>query len=126
MTNPISPDVPGPGAIGRIALPDMVRRTARKHPQKIAVVDGPLRVSYAELEADISRLANALLARGLRSGDRVATLCANSYQLIVAMFGIQRAGLVWLPINHNLRADDVDFILGHAEPVFAFIIRSIH
>ncbi len=126
MTNPISPDVPGPGAIGRVALPDMVRRTARKYPQKIAVVDGPLRVPYAELEADISRLANALLARRLRSGDRVATLCANSYQLIVAMFGIQRAGLVWLPINHNLRPDDVDFILGHAEPVFAFIDDTLY
>ena len=125
-TNPISPDVPGPGRIGRITLPDMVRRTARKHGAKTAVVDGPLRFTYAEFDADIDRLANALIARGLRKGERVATLCANSYQYAVAMFGIQRAGLVWLPINQNLRPGDVDYIIGHAEPRFVIIDDTLY
>jgi long-chain acyl-CoA synthetase len=124
--NAISPDVPGPGRIGRIALADIVRRSARKYPAKTAVVDGPTRSTYAELDADVDRLANALLGRGLRKGDRVATLCANSYQCIVALFGIQRAGLVWLPINHNLRPDDVAFILGHAEPRFAIVDDTLY
>jgi long-chain acyl-CoA synthetase len=125
-TNAISPDVPGPGPIGRIALADIIRRSARKYPAKTAVVDGPMRFTYAELDADVDRLANALLGRGLRKGDRVATLCANSYQYAVAMFGIQRAGLVWLPINQNLRPDDVDYIVGHAEPKFAIVDDAIY
>jgi len=124
--NAISPDVPGPGAIGRVAVPDIVRRSARKFPLKVAIVDGPLRATYAELDADVDRLANALLARGLRKGERVATLCANSYQLTVAMFGIQRAGLVWLPVNHNLQPADVEFILGHAAPKFAIVDDTIY
>jgi long-chain acyl-CoA synthetase len=124
--NAISPGVPGPGAIGRVAVPDIVRRSARKFPNKVAVVDGPVRATYAEFDADVDRLANALLARGLGKGERVATLCANSYQLTVAMFGIQRAGLVWLPVNHNLQPADVAFILGHAEPKFAIVDDTIY
>ncbi len=119
--NLVSPDVPMPSRIGRIALADLVRRSARKTPEKTAVIDGSTRRTYAQLDADVDRLANALLARGGRKGERVATLCANSYPCIVAMFGIQRAGMVWLPVNHTLRADDIDFILGHAEPRFAFV-----
>jgi len=120
-TNTISPDVPGPGQIGRLVLPDIIRRSARKYPGKTAIVDGSRRASYASFDADVDRLANALLGRGLRRGDRVATLCANSYAYCVAMFGIQRAGLVWLPINQNLRPDDIDYIVGHAEPRFAIV-----
>lgn len=117
--------VPGPGAIGRVALGDIVRRAARKYPRKVAIVDGARRATYAEFDADVSRLANVLLARGLRPGDRVATLCANSYEYAVAHFGIARAGLVWLPLNHNLAPGDVRWILGHAEPRFAIIDDAI-
>jgi long-chain acyl-CoA synthetase len=117
----ISPDVSGPGRIGRVALPDIVRRSARKSPKNVAIVDGAIRATYADLDADVDRLANALIGRGLAKGERVATLCANSYALVVAMFGIQRAGLVWLPINHSLRAADVDYILEHAEPRFVVV-----
>jgi long-chain acyl-CoA synthetase len=124
--NAISPDVSGPGRIGRIALPDMVRRSARKYPQKVAIVDGARRVTYAAFDADIDRLANALVDHGLRKGDRVATLGANSYDYLVAMFGIQRAGLVWLPINHNLRPDDIAFVLDHAEPRFAIVDDALY
>jgi len=124
--NAISPEVSGPGQIGRIALGDIVRRSARTRPNKTAIVDGARRATYAELDADVSRCANALLARGFTSGTRVATLATNSYALVVAMFGIQRAGLVWLPINHNLRADDVDYIFGHAEPAFAIVDEALY
>ena len=122
----ISPDVTEPGDIGRIALADAIRRSARVRPNALAVVDGPLRKTYAELDADVSRLANALLARGWPAGTRVATLGANSYAYVVAIFGIQRAGLVWLPINHNLRPDDVDYIFTHAEPAFAIVDEALY
>ncbi len=118
--------MPGPGAIGRIALGDVIRRSARKYAGKVAVVDGPRRVNYAELDADVSRLANELLGRGLGRGDRVATLCANSYEYAVAMFGIQRAGLVWLPLNQNLSPNDVRWIVGHAEPRLVIIDDAIY
>ena len=124
-TNRISPDVSGPGAIGRIAIADTVRRSARKFGEKTAIVDGDRRVSYAAFDADVDRLANALLARGLHAGDRVATFCSNSYACAVAIYAIQRAGLVWLPVNHNLRPDDVDYILGHAEPRFAIVDDAV-
>jgi long-chain acyl-CoA synthetase len=124
--NAISPEVSGPGRIGRIALPDMVRRSTRKYPQKVAIVDGARRMTYAAFDADIDRLATALVGHGLRKGDRVATLGGNSYEYLVAMFGIQRAGLVWLPINHNLRPDDIAFVLDHAEPRFAIVDDALY
>jgi long-chain acyl-CoA synthetase len=109
-----------------VALGDIVRRSARKSPRKVAIVDGARRATYAELDADVSRFANALLARGLQRGDRIATLCANSYEYAVAHFGIQRAGLVWLPINQNLAPADVAWIVGHAEPRLAVIDDALY
>ena len=42
-------------------------------------------------------------------------LCANSIQMVIAVFGIQKAGLTWVPINTSLAADAIGYIIDHAE-----------
>lgn len=56
-----------------------------------------------------------LLEKGAKPGDRVATLCGNSIDFIVVIFGIHKAGMVWVPINPALSDDDKAYILGHTE-----------
>jgi fatty-acyl-CoA synthase len=56
---------------------DLLRRTALRYPDKLAVVDGERRMSFAELDAAVNRTAGALTARGLVQGDRLALLSHN-------------------------------------------------
>ena len=62
----------------RNTVGDAIRRSVVRNPGKDAVVFGERRWSYAELDAGANRVANALLARGLEPGDRVAAYGMNS------------------------------------------------
>ena len=88
-----------PSVIQRIAIGDMLRRAAARTPGKTALIYGERRLSYRELDQRCNQLANHLLARGLKKGDAVATLCLNSIEQVVMAFGIAKAGLVWVPMN---------------------------
>jgi long-chain acyl-CoA synthetase len=113
--------IPAPGSIGRIAIGDIVRRSARRYPDRIALIEGDVRLTFAVLDAEINRFAHFLLGTGLAKGDRVASLCQNSYQFVIAMFAIHKAGLIWVPINTGLTPDDVRYILEHSETRFAVV-----
>src|SRR5271156_4308438 len=118
--------VTGPGRIGRVAIGDLLKRAAQRFPDRIALTDGARRVSFTELERDANRFANYLVARGLKPGEKISTICNNSVELVKALFGIHRAGLVWVPINTMLGPVDMDYILDHAEVTFALIDDNLH
>ena len=111
--------VAGPGRIGRVAVGDLLKRAARRFPDRIALTDGARRVTFTELERDANRFANYLVQRGLQPGDKISTICNNSVEFVKALFGIHRAGLIWVPINTMLGPSDMDYILDHAEVRFA-------
>jgi len=118
--------VPGPGRIGRVAIGDLLKRAAARFPDRIALTDGARRVTFTEVERDANRFANYLVARGLKPGEKISTICNNSVEFVKALFGIHRAGLVWVPINTMLGPADMDFILDHAEVRFALIDDNLH
>ena len=118
--------VPGPGRIGRVAIGDLLKRAARRFPDRIAVTDGERRVTFTEIERDANRFANYLVARGLKPGEKISTICNNSVEFVKALFGIHRAGLVWVPVNTMLGVTDMDYILDHAEVRFALIDDNLH
>src|ERR1700684_1570254 len=117
---------PGPGRIGRVAIGDILKRAARRFPDRIAVTDGERRVTFTEIERDANRFANYLVARGLKPGEKISTICNNSVEFVKALFGIHRAGLVWVPVNTMLGVKDMDYILDHAEVRFALIDDNLH
>src|SRR5574337_1608488 len=100
--------------IRRVALGDLVHRSALKFPGRTAVVDGGTRLSYAELDARSSRFAQHLLAT-VGSGKQVGMLCQNSADMVVAYNGIHKSGNVWVPVNVKLDAGAIEYILRHAE-----------
>jgi long-chain acyl-CoA synthetase len=118
--------VPGPGRIGRVAIGDILRKSARRFPERIALTDGARRVTYAEVERDANRFANYLVSRGLQPGAKISTICNNSVDFVKALFGIHRAGLVWVPINTMLGPSDMDYILDHAGVQFALIDDNLY
>jgi long-chain acyl-CoA synthetase len=118
--------VAGPGRIGRVSIGDILHRTARRFPDRVALTDGDKQATYAEIEADANRFANYLLAEGLSPGDKISTICNNSIELVKIIFGIHRAGLVFVPINTMLGADDMRFILTHAEVRFVAVDDNLY
>ncbi|WP_318209478.1 MULTISPECIES: long-chain fatty acid--CoA ligase [unclassified Streptomyces] len=92
-----------------------VRRTAGHQPDAEAVVCGPARLTYAELDDHSDRLATALLALGLNRGDRVATLAGNRAELVVTEVALYKAGLARAPINARLGTAEVAHLLAESD-----------
>jgi long-chain acyl-CoA synthetase len=98
----------------RIALGDLVYRSARTHGARTAVVDGELHLSYTELDARSSQFAHDLLQR-VGSGRQIGMLCANSVDMLIAVNGIHKSGNIWVPVNIKLEPQTIDYVLRHAE-----------
>ena len=81
---------------------------------KTAIAYGDRRLSYSEFGAAATRLANALRASGIERGDRVAYMCPNIPEMLVANFGVPLAGAVMVPINVRLSAEEVRYICDHS------------
>lgn len=97
----------------RHGIGDLLRRTAARYPDKLAVVNGDLRFTYAEFDAAANRAAHALAGRGLTKGDRLALLSHNSWHYVVLAFATAKLGVVLVPVNFMLNAGEIAFILGH-------------
>ena len=91
-----------------------LHRSATIHPGRVAVVDGDLRRTYAELHERVARLASALRARGLERHDRVAALCPNVPELLELHHAVPSAGGVLVAINVRLSAREIGYILEHS------------
>jgi fatty-acyl-CoA synthase len=91
-----------------------LERTASAFPERTAVVDGPRRLSWADLRERTRRLAVALQHGGIGKGDRVAFLAPNVTELLEAHYGVPAAGAVLVAINTRLSADEVHYILEHS------------
>lgn len=96
------------------SLADLPRRTARRLPTKTAIIDGDTTLTFAELDVLVDRAAAALAAAGLVKGDRLALMCHNCWQFAVLDFAAARAGVVLVPINFQLGAEEIAFILDHS------------
>jgi fatty-acyl-CoA synthase len=99
------------------SIGDLLHRSAQRHPDKPAIVYRATRQTYAELEETVNRTADALSARGLGPGDRVALHAHNSYGFVVAALAMAKRGVVMVPVNFMLGAEEVAFILEHSGAV---------
>ncbi|MCV7303612.1 acyl-CoA synthetase [Mycobacterium barrassiae] len=96
------------------ALGHIPRRSARRFPDKTAIVDGDVTMTFAEFEYRVDRAAAALADHGFTAGDRIALLSHNCWQYAVLAFATARAGVVLVPVNFMLTAEEISFILGHS------------
>lgn len=91
-----------------------LERSAQVFGDKIAIVHGPQRITYQEMADHATRLARALQASGIRPGDRVAYLCPNIPQMLIAHFGVPLAKGVLVAINTRLSGQEISYILAHS------------
>ncbi len=98
-----------------INVADLLAQAAARRPQAPALSQGGAQLSYAALDARVSRCARALRASGLLAGERVATWLPKTLDNVILLFGALRAGAVMLPINPLLKPAQVRAILDDAE-----------
>jgi long-chain acyl-CoA synthetase len=93
------PGVPTTVKFENLTMPEFLSRTARRFPRRDALIYLGKRISFAELDRLADRFASALKMIGVKKGDRVALLLPNVPQIVIAYYGIWRAGAVALPCN---------------------------
>jgi fatty-acyl-CoA synthase len=98
----------------RQTLGDLLRRTAKRFPQKAALRCGTTLWTYGEFDHICNRLAAGLAAIGIGPGDRVAIIARNSHAFAALRFALARVGGVLVPINFMLSVVEAQFILQHS------------
>ena len=97
-----------------VNLSAFIRFHAVRTPDRLALVYGDQRITYAGFLDRIERMAGFLHGRGVREGDVVAVLMKNSATFLEIAFAASHIGAVFLPINYRLAAAEVSFITGNA------------
>jgi acyl-CoA synthetase (AMP-forming)/AMP-acid ligase II len=93
----------------------LLTKTAETFPEKLAIVHGPKKWTYAQFNARVNRLANALKHLGVKQGDNVALLQYNCPEMLESMFACFKAGNGAVPINWRLHPNEFSFIIDHSE-----------
>ncbi|MEU1956040.1 AMP-binding protein [Nocardia rhamnosiphila] len=92
-----------------------LQRAAERNPAAPAVSDRTRRLTYAELDAEVTRLADELARLGVGRGDRVALLMQNSIEMAVSLLAPLRIGAIASPINIRLTPSEIRYILDDLE-----------
>ncbi|SPF52601.1 AMP-dependent synthetase and ligase [Candidatus Sulfopaludibacter sp. SbA4] len=101
-------------------LGSTLRHSAKRNPQKPAVICDDQIVSYEALDRSTNALARWLLREGLATGDRVAIHWSNSVEVVNLYFACFKAGLIAVPVNNRLKAPEIAYILGHSKAKLCF------
>ncbi len=94
-----------------------LKRRQERTPDKEALIDGPVRLTYAGLNSRVNRLADGLRSLGLTRGDRLGMLSYNRHQFVEVIFAAAKLGLILVPLNWRLSPDELAFIVGDAGAV---------
>ncbi|MEE9198653.1 MAG: long-chain-fatty-acid--CoA ligase [Dehalococcoidia bacterium] len=116
---------PSVGPFQAYPLSEVLRRTARRLPDKEAVIDGQHRVTFRRLDRDSDSLASALVSLGVHKGDRVGLFAPNSTEFIVAFYGIVKAGAIVTPLNAAYRPREVAHQLNDAGATMLIVHQGL-
>jgi amino acid adenylation domain-containing protein len=92
-----------------------LEQSADQYGAKTALVCGAQRLTYLQVEQQANQAANALRARGIQRGDRVALFMPNSAELVCALFAVLKAGAVFVIINPTTKTDKLAYILNNCQ-----------
>jgi HIP---CoA ligase len=101
-----------------------ILRATERFPDTEAVVDGLVRISYAELGQEILRSTRAAVASGIEPGDRAAVWAPNGYRWMIAALGILGAGGVLVPLGTRFKGGEAAHVLGQARARTLFSVSG--
>ena len=93
---------------------EFARRTRALYADRLALVDGPLRLTYAQFFDRCDRWSAALQRLGVQPGDRVAYIAPNTHAQLESFYAVPQIGAVLVPINYRLSPAEFAYIIGHS------------
>jgi fatty-acyl-CoA synthase len=99
----------------------IVRRGAHTRPGRTALVDGDLRWTWSEFDAQVTRAADALRAAGIGAGDRVAGAAYNSAAYFALYYGAARLGAIVCPLNYLCARAELEYVLRNLDPALVLV-----
>lgn len=108
-------------AASRLTVAELVAKRARSQPDAIALTDGVVGYSYAELQARVARLAAALQSLGVRRGERIAVLSENRIEYVELELAAAMLGAIVACLNWRLVDDELAYCIRLVEPVLAVV-----
>ncbi len=97
-------------------ISDYVSRFSEQTPDEIAMVCRGRRINYADAAAQVDSWACALLAAGVRKGDRVAMLCTPRAEFWIVFLATAKIGAIWVGLNPHYSSREVEYVIGDAKP----------
>src|SRR6266480_2024558 len=93
---------------------EFLRRARRLYPDREAVIDEDLRLTYSEFGKRCDRWSAALQRLGVRKGDRVAYIAPNTHAQLESFYAVPQTGAVLVPINYRLTPADFAYMIAHS------------
>ena len=93
---------------------EFARRARKLYPERVAVIDGDSRWTYAQFLDRCDRWSTVLQKLGITPGDRVAYLSPNTHAQLKSFYAVPQTGAVLVPLNYRLTADDFVYLINHS------------
>ncbi|MGW2313856.1 FadD3 family acyl-CoA ligase [Actinomadura luteofluorescens] len=107
--------------MNELTIPELVARAANEFPDAEAVVDGDVRITYAELREQVREATGAFAGAGIEPGDRIAIWAPNGLRWIVTVLGALGAGATLVPLNTRYKGDEARWPLSRSEAKILFV-----
>ncbi|MEV8638444.1 FadD3 family acyl-CoA ligase [Streptosporangium sp. NPDC051023] len=104
-----------------LTIPGVLERAVRDFPNAEALVDGPVRLTYSELDERVRAVTRAFVASGVAKGDRIAIWAPNGPRWVVTALGALCAGAVLVPINTRYKGDEARWPLAGSGARMLFV-----
>ena len=100
---------------------DLLAGHAQSAPDRVAIIDGDTAITYGELNRTVNRLANGLLALGVRPGDRAVWCGPNSVPVLTFLHAARKIGLVAVPLAYRFTAEEMQYVIDNSDAVLVVV-----
>ena len=107
-----------------LLLPQFLTRATKLYGDKTAVIKDDGYFTYKEFQTRVNQLSHSLKDHGVKKGDRVAFLSANTSEMLEGFYGVLQLGAVFVPMNTRLEPEDYVYILNHSESTVLYMDES--
>ncbi|WP_082232809.1 acyl-CoA synthetase [Halobacillus massiliensis] len=99
----------------QLLVDQMLIRSARRSPDKAALVSGEVRITYQELNDRVNQLAGWFQRHGIQKGDKAAILLYSGVEYVECLFALAKIGAVTVPINFRLKEKEIQYLLNDSD-----------
>lgn len=102
--------------LSRSSLYEILRTTAKEHPDHLAVIDGSVQLTYQQLKETVDAFASVLYEKGFQKGDRIGLMLPNGFDYVISYYAAQRLGGTVVQVNPLYQTSELEYIIDDATP----------